>query len=282
MDKLLVINPICVYFVVDGPRNKDESTEVQIVRDYVKSLKFYDANKTIFREKNYGINKSISEGLDWFFSTNPLGIILEDDCVPSLDFFYYVENCLSYFKDDEACSMISGINLFPDLHNPVYDMGRIRFPQHWGWATWKEKWVESRNSTALVSKLFNFFKYTFFSKGIRLIDKTKLILLLISNSRNINPSWDENFLVFMISEGKFSVYPKVNLIDYLGNDVLANSVHLDLPVIKSKRQTFFSPGLIYPSNEVPLFNFDIERCLIKDFYRFPNATQVLRRLKAGS
>ena len=48
--------------------------------------------------------------ISWFFEQEPEGIILEDDCVPSLSFFGYCTTLLKKFRNDERIGHISGSN----------------------------------------------------------------------------------------------------------------------------------------------------------------------------
>jgi hypothetical protein len=96
---------------------------------------------TLFREKNLGCRKAVSEAISWFFGSIEEGIILEDDCVPDESFFPFCSQLLEKYRDDERISMISGSNyeVVPDDYPYSYFFSRY-FPV-WGWATWRRAWA---------------------------------------------------------------------------------------------------------------------------------------------
>ena len=64
----------------------------------------------LYQEKNQGYDKHCFHSISWFFEQEPEGIILEDDCVPSLSFFGYCTTLLKKFRNDERIGHISGSN----------------------------------------------------------------------------------------------------------------------------------------------------------------------------
>ena len=55
-------------------------------------------------------------GIDWFFSYEAAGIILEDDCLPTEEFFRYCDVMLDKFKDNNKIYAISGNNFINSHH----------------------------------------------------------------------------------------------------------------------------------------------------------------------
>ena len=64
----------------------------------------------MFQNKNLGCRKGVTAGIDWFFSNEEMGIILEDDCIPSLSFFQFCDQMLLEYQFNEKVFMISGHN----------------------------------------------------------------------------------------------------------------------------------------------------------------------------
>ena len=95
--------PPRLYIAADGARidQKDESKKVIEVREYISSNIDWECEvKTLFRERNHGCKLAVSEAIDWFFENEEMGIILEDDCLPSQSFFWFCEELLEKFKND--------------------------------------------------------------------------------------------------------------------------------------------------------------------------------------
>ena len=134
--------PSKLYIGCDGPRDnrEGEDKKVKAVREYVLDSIDWDCEiKTLFREKNLGCGKAVSSAISWFFENEEMGIILEDDCLPSLSFFPYCEELLIKYKEDARIYHISG-------HNPLtytktkYSYYFVRIQHCWGWASWRRAW----------------------------------------------------------------------------------------------------------------------------------------------
>ena len=58
------------------------------------------------RKKIQGYDKHCFHSISWFFEQEPEGIILEDDCVPSLSFFGYCTTLLKKISETTNASDI--------------------------------------------------------------------------------------------------------------------------------------------------------------------------------
>jgi hypothetical protein len=108
--------PPRLYIAADGARkNKEgEAAKVIAVRDHVLESIDWDCEvKTLFREENLGCKYAVSGAIDWFFEQEEMGIILEDDCLPSQSFFWFCEELLLRYKGDMRVGHIAGYNHFP-------------------------------------------------------------------------------------------------------------------------------------------------------------------------
>lgn len=135
--------PPRLYVAADGPReNKEgEAEKVKAVRDYVMNGIDWDCEvKTLFRDKNLGCGKAVSDAITWFFENEEMGIILEDDCLPSQSFFWFCEELLERYKDDERIFLISGYNNQNRWKDNKYDYFFSHFGGIWGWGSWRRAW----------------------------------------------------------------------------------------------------------------------------------------------
>ena len=93
--------PPRLYIAADGAREvkEGEAEKVKAVRDYITSNIDWECEvKTLFREQNFGCKMAVSGAIDWFFQNEEMGIILEDDCLPSQSFFGFVRIYLKSIK----------------------------------------------------------------------------------------------------------------------------------------------------------------------------------------
>jgi hypothetical protein len=134
------------YFACDGPRNVGEN---ELVEKCWESVEKYFPNtpaiKKLQRSQNLGCKLAMVGNLDWFFSENLFGLILEDDCIPNNDFFKYVGNALEEYKDHTNLMSVSGTDCLPKHLNSSSKLFReSMFPLIWGWGTWANKWQHYR------------------------------------------------------------------------------------------------------------------------------------------
>lgn len=95
-DRIKQVQPKYLFVAADGPR-PDKPDDIQKCADTRKIIEQIDWDcelKTLFREENRGCGYGPAEAITWFFEHVEYGIILEDDCLPSLSFFLnFVKNC---------------------------------------------------------------------------------------------------------------------------------------------------------------------------------------------
>ncbi len=153
------VKPKNFYFYCDKARdgNEEELKNNNIIRKYIDEID-WDCNlKTWFRDENIGAYNSILNAIDWFFEKEEVGIILEEDCLPSLAFFDFCRQLLPKYKNDTRVWYIGGNNLIEDKFKADYDYYFTPFAYQWGWATWRSRW-EKINRTGFDVKTIKKYK----------------------------------------------------------------------------------------------------------------------------
>ena len=127
--------------VQDGPRldRWDDLEAVERVRQVVTAVDWPCDLQTRFAATNLGCKQRMASGISWGFQRCERLIILEDDCLPSPDFFEFCEAMLDRFADDPRVLMISGDNFQPagSSRSPYYFS---KYAHIWGWASWRRAW----------------------------------------------------------------------------------------------------------------------------------------------
>jgi hypothetical protein len=133
--------PQRLYVAIDGPRatRPGEAALCAEVRRIVSAVDWPCELHTLFRDENMGCKRSVSSALDWFFSQEERGIILEDDCLPSASFFRFCEDLLERFADDPRVFSIQG-NFFGGAPKPEASYLFSKMFYMWGWASWADRW----------------------------------------------------------------------------------------------------------------------------------------------
>ena len=136
--------PPRLYVASDGPRMSvdGEDKKVSQLREYILSNIDWDCEiYTLFNNTNKGCKIAVSNAVNWFFESEEMGIVLEDDCLPSESFFRYCQDLLYRYQYDERIYLITGYNKqnkWKDYQNDYFfsNLGGI-----WGWASWRRAWT---------------------------------------------------------------------------------------------------------------------------------------------
>jgi hypothetical protein len=134
--------PPRLYVAADGPRpdREGEAKKVAKVREIATAVDWPCEVKTLFRDKNLGCKYAVSGAITWFFENEEQGIILEDDCLPHLDFFRFCEKLLLHYADDTRVSVITGNNFQDGCLRGEASYYFSKYNHCWGWATWRRAW----------------------------------------------------------------------------------------------------------------------------------------------
>lgn len=136
------VKPPRVYVHVDGPKNSQEAPLCQAVQRFVQeNFTWKGELHTYFQPQNQGCRAGVVAGISWFFAQEEQGIILEDDTLPSPDFFPFCETLLARYKEDKDILTVSGSNFLPKNWFYTGDYYFIRMVLIWGWATWRDRWA---------------------------------------------------------------------------------------------------------------------------------------------
>jgi len=209
--------PPRLYIAADGPRDGkvEEEVKVKSVREYVMSHIDWNCKvKTLFREKNLSCKYAVTDAITWFFENEEMGIILEDDCLPSQSFFWFCEELLKRYKDDERIMMIAGLNYCTELTQNI-DTAYLfsRYFAIWGWATWRRAWhgydVEMRSYDITAERNLRYMapNYLSFLYYKIMFDDFK---------NNMINSWCTQWTYFCMMNSGLCIVPYINFITNIG------------------------------------------------------------------
>ena len=214
------INPSILYVACDGPKNKDiiEDNKVKDTkRILLESFEEINSKKYLFSKINQGCKLGVSNAINWFFEHEKEGIILEDDCIPNLEFFSFCQEMLETYRNDERIWSITGHNQQNNIQRGSGTYYFSKYPRSWGWATWKRCWVKYdrditdwpniKSKGILKNKL----------KNKREINFWENILDNIYH-RNSPNTWDYQWSLSAFLNDGFTIVPNKNLIKNIGFD----------------------------------------------------------------
>lgn len=206
--------PPRLYVAADGPRagREGEAERCAQVRHIATAVDWPCEVKTLFREKNLGCKRAVSGGISWFFEHEEQGIILEDDCLPSQSFFWFCENMLNEFKNDNRVGSISGsLRGFNQLEIE-HSIAKSKYFNMWGWATWSRVW-NGYDVEFFASKV-SFDEYKEYFRNRHVMHYWRSIYEKMRFGRI--DTWDYQVIFQFFDKGYLTIYPKVNLVRNLG------------------------------------------------------------------
>lgn len=203
--------PPRLYVAADGPRRSKvgESELTAKVREIATAVDWPCELKTLFRGENLGCRRAVSEAITWFFQNEESGIVLEDDCLPSLSFFWYCEELLDRYRDCEQIKVISGDNKgFLTKSDSEISYHFIRYPLIWGWASWRRVWEE------YDVDLFGYTREVLISENEKIDGRFHNIFKRIL--RNKLDTWDYQLFYSIARKKGICIIPNINLISNIG------------------------------------------------------------------
>ncbi len=206
--------PKKIYIAVDGPREGriDEAEKCRSVRDCVKLIDWSCEVKTLFRERNLGCKYGGSGAITWFFENEEAGIILEDDCRPTIDFLRFASEMLVRYKYDERIGAVCGFNSFNLQSNKNASYHFSRHLDIWGWASWRRVWqkydVEMRYLDGRINGIIDSSDMTAYYK--------RMYKRFANDLRNGLSTWDLQFSFVSLDKGWLNIVSAKRLVANVG------------------------------------------------------------------
>jgi len=210
--------PARLYVAADGPRPERQGEEALCAetRSLATAVDWPCEVKTLFRERNLGCREAVSSAITWFFENEPEGIILEDDCLPSQDFFRFCSELLDRYRDDERVMHIGGANFQFGIKRGDGSYYFSKVAHIWGWASWRRAWrhydVDMKSLPAFRDS--GCFKDIFQTKA-QAVTWRKIMQGVYDKKPWFN-TWDHQWTYALFKEGGLSIIPNVNLVSNIG------------------------------------------------------------------
>lgn len=215
LSRIAAAKPPRLYIAADGPRKDSPGEEQRCceTREIATKINWPCEVKTLFRDKNLGCGRAVSEAIDWFFEHEDEGIILEDDTVPELSFFEFCEELLDYYREDNRVWHIGGY-VYKGLEGGPYSYNFTRFTHVWGWATWKRAWRHYDYSLQKFKEYRSELNdLDFFYAPELYQDRVKLYERILSGDLD---TWDYQWNFTVRINNGMAIRPRLNLINNIG------------------------------------------------------------------
>jgi hypothetical protein len=255
--------PRRLYVAADGPRAEVPSDfdRCARTRQVLADVNWSCEVRRLYQPGNLGCKRGVGTAIDWFLANEESGIILEDDCLPSPEFFPFCAQMLERYRDAPEVMMIGGENPLGKWDGNEASYVFSRTAPIWGWATWRRAWARydptmskwiDPEARALVRSRMPAAAYRFLSQRFDRVYEGSL------------DSWGFAWtFAILINEG-VSVMPARNLITNIGFD--SEATHTKRPSAReSALPTYQYEGPIrHPASTMPDDRF--ERALFKNHF----------------
>jgi len=248
------IKPEVLYIASDGARNTEEEKTIKVIRSiFEKNIDWDCKLDTLYRNKNLGCREACSSAIDWFFENEEMGIVLEDDCLPNYSFFYFCEELLHKYKHDTRIGMIAG-NCSYQVNGVAADYFFSKYPQLWGWATWRRAWNFYDVNFSSLEKFIqlNGFSSILYSEKEAYYWKN----CFKEFSKNLIDTWDFQLLISFWSQSMLCVVPAKNLVSNIGFGDGATHTHDGNSELSNALTYELKSPINHPELVIPNKNFD--------------------------
>jgi hypothetical protein len=197
----------------DAAKKSSDVDSVQAVRAYIKTIAGFKSLTIVERPSNFGLSKSIIDGVTDVINKFQKIIVLEDDLVTSPFFLQYMNDSLDRFERDDRVISIHGY-MYP-VKQKLPELFFLRGADCWGWATWKRGWdLLERDGKSLLGQIIGRQE----TKRFTFNDSYPYIQMLEDQIAGRNNSWAILWYGSAFVKNKLTLYPGHSLVHNIGND----------------------------------------------------------------
>lgn len=214
-DAIRKAQPERLYIACDGARKNKagEDKVVDSVRKICENIDWPCSVRQLYRKENLGCKIAVSEAINWFFEFEEMGIIIEDDCLPSDSFFTFCNKMLIQYQHDERVAQICGfIPVAQALSSSDFFFSYLG--SVWGWATWRRSWknydLRMRDWPIVLRE--DSLSYAYVDKGMKL----RRYLAYQKTYDGLIDTWDYQWSLTRAINNQLCILPRLSLIKNIG------------------------------------------------------------------
>ena len=246
-----------IYLALDMASDKNPSAKSDSELLLNSLLRIQEgSNLEIFIAKhseNVGCSAAVLSACEWFFSEEDYGIVLEDDCIPSLDFVSFALSSKTVIDSNPNIWLACGTQFAPSqlIGEPWMTS---RYALIWGWATSKARWqliVDSIKSPQAIKSSVSVdqCERQYWNAGSR------------RSSLGIVDAWDNVLISQMIAQDAKAILPRSSLVSNVGFDSAATHTK------KLSQWLAHDPSSFQVPKKEPNDNSLVDDWLRKHFYQ---------------
>ena len=202
-----------LFIFSDAAKTETDHHKVDEVRKLIHDVHGFKSVKVIERATNFGLAKSIIDGVTQLVNEYGKVIVFEDDLLTSPYALQYFNEALTRYADEEKVMHI-GAYMYNLKAKDLPETFFYRAASSWGWATWARAW---KNFEPDINKLSAQF------------DKEKINRFSIEGTMNFwkqvrelkagkNNSWAIRWYASIFLKGGLTLNPAHSLVNNIGHD----------------------------------------------------------------
>jgi hypothetical protein len=202
-----------LFIFCDGAAHPDDESAVLQVRELAKAVNGFRSVTVVERETNYGLSRSITEGVGRICSEYGRTAVIEDDVLVSSCFLSWINVALDKYENEERVMSV-GCYVYPtrvELPETFF----LSLPDCWGWAVWQRSWLRYRSDGAVLLKELHARNLTYFFDFEGAYPYTNM---LSNQVRGENDSWAIKWSASVLLAGGLTIYPKRSMTQNIGFD----------------------------------------------------------------
>lgn len=285
-ESIRTMRPQNLYVAVDGPRagREDDITKREEVISIVKNVDWECKTHYLIHEQNLGCSLSGVTAWRWLFEQEDRMLFVEDDGLGNESAFYFVQEMLEKYKDDDRIAYIGAVNYGMQYGDASYFFSRYPSATYF-MGTWKrvfEKYEYDIETFTAIRYKHSFFKnFNSFTEYICTTKEMQRYIDSIKKGKRFN-TYDVQMIYLSYKYDMYSIYPNINMVSNIGLDDGANN-HVDVndPFYKqyANRERFDQKEIQHPSDFYVDMPFEREFYKLRCLYGCSRLRATLRALQ---
>lgn len=198
----------------DAAKTSVHQPAVAQVRKFIRNISGFKQVTIVEREENWGLAKSIIDGVTQLCNQHGKVIVLEDDLVVSPHFLDFMNISLLKYADEDRVMQIAGY-MYPINFSSENDALLLPMTSSWGWATWHRAWKSFDDSASGYEDLKS---NRALKKKFDLEGKYPYFKMLEAMKHGKLSSWAIRWYLSVFLRDGLVLYPKKSLVNNNGFD----------------------------------------------------------------
>lgn len=245
-----------VYVALDAPKDAAATLDVQKCLEVIEGFKSSNLLSLKLKRANSNLGCSISvlTACDWVFCYEDFALIMEDDCLPSNDFFRFAQDGLQEMQLNPRIGMLGGSQFAPiEITANVWSLSD--YPLIWGWGTSKIRWNEIRDAYLSIGKPLFLDTFESHHESVYWYSGTRRAV------QGFVDAWDTPLVYVFKQLDLKALLPGRNLVTNVGNDAAAIHTKTHTNLLNRDTQKYFE------TSARPMLNSALNHWQRKELFR---------------